>query len=111
VKTITQLRDGWKLHDFGEPEFPEVGSIAKIVIEQPKNEDPELPVAEGFWVLVRSKDADGFIGEVNNNLVATVLHGVRCGDLIRLSATNVKEVAASRLRRKASRSRCSQRPI
>jgi uncharacterized protein YegJ (DUF2314 family) len=44
---------------------------------------------ERFWVMVERVDGDTITGVVNNNLVFTKLHGLRCGDRVEFARDEV----------------------
>lgn len=69
-----------------------VGDSAKIGISfQPLNEDEKI-TGERFWVKVIDATTEGYVGEVDNNLVYASDHGIDRGKRIRFERRNVLQI-------------------
>lgn len=59
-----------------------MGALVKVAVESE-------PYGERFWVEVMERNGDTFVGLIDNNLLYTASHGLRCDDLIRFHADHI----------------------
>jgi len=59
----------------------QVGDFAKVIAP-----------GERFWVIIRERKGNEFVGEINNDLVGTDLHKLKYGDLIAFKRDNICDI-------------------
>ena len=55
-----------------------VGDLAKVIAS-----------GERFWVIIRERKGNDFVGEIDNHLIGTDLHELKYGDLIAFKRENI----------------------
>lgn len=69
-----------------------VGDSAKIGITFESHYEDEKITGERFWVKVTDVTPEGYVGEVDNNLVFAADHGIDRGEQIRFERRNVMQI-------------------
>lgn len=102
------MNTGWKLINVEErnAEFPDtflietraardsiaVGEFVKVAVENRKFSDFRRTNAERFWVRIIKLTCGRYDGVVDNDLVLTDAHGLKCGDVISFGPENILSV-------------------
>lgn len=82
--------ENFKIRPFEERTSVRPGQKVKVGVEFPQL--PSGVHGERFWVHVSSKDKQGYVGAVDNELVFTDQHGLKLHDVIRFRADNIMEI-------------------
>lgn len=64
------------------------GDFVKVCAEFPSQNDVN---GERFWLLIREVSASALVGEIDNKLVHTRHHGLRCGDTLTVEPRHIMD--------------------